>query len=197
MAPGKTQSAGIIESHNMKRVIDIQWVSNPTRQRLTTIRKRALRSRTERSARSVCSEHQSRVIEPRNLNHCWGLPLCNMGGSIDLYIVRHISKGMPATCKLTRPGSESRAKMHEDILGTWEGLELLDDKETGNRVVPVYQANSTATARIPGRSGNKEGDALRYLSSSRRRELRNGLLGRLSAPILALEIRETHPEGSL
>ena len=143
----QVQSVGIIESHNMKNTIDIRWVVNPKRQRLATSRKRALRSRTVRPARSVCSEHQSRVMESRNKTNRCGLLYRIEVGRIDLYTVRLPVKGMQAKYKWAQPGAKSRAEVYLDILGTWEDLSFLDVKMSRTGVAPGEQVNSIVLRR--------------------------------------------------
>jgi len=104
----------------MKDTEDTRRVTTPDRQREGISRKRTLRSRTVRAARSVWSEHQSRVIESRKIRKA------------RVFLLREgrteLSWAAKAEDKMARPGSESRAKMYRGIPGTWEGLYLLDQK---------------------------------------------------------------------
>ena len=115
----------------MKGTIDTQWVTTPTRQRLATSRKRALRSRSVRAARSVCSEYRSRTIEPRKFIARWGLPDHVKGDSIALAATAMASEA--------RPGSETVAEVYGGIPGTCEGLPLPVEKQPRNGMQPSEQ----------------------------------------------------------
>ena len=166
----------------MKGTDDTQWVATPTRQRLATSRKRALRSCTERAARSVCSEYQSRVIEPRKAVDCGGLPVRARGDSIAL--------AAKAMASVARPGSESGAEVYGGIPGTCEGLHLPVDKETRKGMTPSDQR--------PGPQGDYPllGAAKPWKSAGNRRPSYRrgrweGVSGRLSRLIVAIESRVT------
>jgi hypothetical protein len=93
----------------MKLLDRTQWVANPTRKRLATSRKRVLRSRPERAARSVDSECQSRVIESRKDRCRWSPRLRNARGQYR----------SAATGKAPRFGRDQRAgRRHDRVL--WE-----------------------------------------------------------------------------
>jgi hypothetical protein len=156
----------------IKGTIDTQWVSTPTRQRLATSRKRALRRRSVRAARSVCSEYQSHVIEPRKFDNRWGLPDRVRGDSI--------AQAATAMACMARPGSESVAEVYGGILGTCEGLPLLDEKISRNGMKPSEQWK-----------------ALGYWCPSPRQGRQEGASGRLSRLIVAFESRVTLPGRSL
>ena len=96
----------------MKLLERTQWVINPTRKRLATHRKRVLRSRPVRAARSVDSECQSRVIESRKPTSRWSPRRCHVRG-------QHRSAAQRQGAEV-RPGSESGAKAQRGSLGTWE-----------------------------------------------------------------------------
>lgn len=166
----------------LKDTNDTQWVVNPTRQRLATSRKRALRSRTVKAARSVCSEYRSRMIEPRKFDDCWCLPDRVRGGSITL-----TDRAMDS---VNRPGSESGAKIHVGIPGTCEGLHLLVDKYSRNGMVPREQRPGVQGS-FPSPAPAKHGKAARYRRPSSRRGRREGASGRLSRLIVAIESRVT------
>lgn len=166
----------------MKGTIDTQWVTTPTRQRLATSRKRALRRCSVRAARSVCSEYQSRVIEPRKFDDRWGLPARVRGDSIAL--------AAKAMARVTRPGSVSRAEVYGGIPGTCEGLLLPVDKQSRNGMTPSEQR--------PGPQGGfplplaaKPRKASGYRYPSPKRGCREGSSGRLSRLIVAFESRVT------
>lgn len=166
----------------IKDTIDTQWVATPTRKRLATSRKRALRSRTVRAARSVCSDYRSRTTEFRKFDDCWGLPVCVRGDSTKL-----AAKAMASEA---RPGSKTGAKVYGGIPGTCEGLPLLVDRKTRNRMKPREQH--------PGPRGNfsspgaaKHWKAAGYLRPSSRQGCGDGVSGRLSRLIVAIESRVT------
>jgi len=170
-------------NRNMKKdTVDTRWVATPIRQRLVTSRKRALRSRTERTARSVCSEYRSRVIEPRNYADRWGLPDCERGDGIRLSEMTLDS--------LARPGSESRAKVYGGILGTCEGLPLPVVNKPRNGMKPREQRPGSETS-FPCSSTAKPRKAAGYRRSSSRQVRRDRRAGRLSRLIVAFESRET------
>jgi len=186
----------------MKNTKVVQWVTTPIRKRLATNRKRTLRSckltlcsPTVMTARSVWSEHQSHVIEPRKSRDCWGLSAQRRKGSIILYTER--PKQMPRHAKYseTRPGSESRAKMYWDSLGTWESL-CSPLKKTRIWTNPSDQSLGIHERRClmdsPGKTAKE-----RKPQTSRRRGSGDRDTGSLSSPIVALENRETSPGGSL
>jgi hypothetical protein len=115
----------------MKLLDRTQWVANPTPKRLATNRKRVLRSRPERAARSVDSECQSRVIESRKDRCRWSPRLRNARGQYR----------SAATGKAPRFGRDQRAgRRHDRVL--WEpGNEprSLGTKDR-NRAQPVNKA---------------------------------------------------------
>ena len=163
-----------------KGIIDIRWVLTPTRQRLVTSRKRTLRRRSVRAARSVWSGHRSRVIESRNF-YCPGLLARCRGDSSTQHV-------MTMSCA-SGPGSESGAEVCVDIPGTCEGLPL---PETVSRdgMKPANQHPGqhkdfrlSAVAKRAGESG--------YCILSPRQEMRDGCAGRLSRLIVAFESWET------
>ena len=166
----------------MKGTIDTQWVATPTRQRLATSRKRALRSRSVRAARSVCSEYRSRIIEPRNFDNRWGLPDRVRGDSI--------AQAAMAMARVTRPGSESLAKVYGGIPGTCEGLPLPVDKQSRNGMKPSDQRPGPQGA-FPFLAAAKPWKTSGYRRPSPRQGRRDGVSGRLSRLIVAYESRVT------
>ncbi len=166
----------------MKGRIDTQWVTTPTRQRLATRRKRALRSRSVRAARSVCSECQSRVIEPRKLVDRWGLPASVRGDSIAL--------AAKAMASVVRPGSRSRAEVYGGIPGTCEGLLLPVDNYARNGMSPSDQRPGLREV-FPSLAATKHRKASGNRCPSSRQGCRDGVSGRLSRLIVAFESRVT------
>lgn len=120
-----------------KYTSDTRWGINPTRQRLATSRKRTLRSRSARSARSVWSEYQSCVMESRKLALRRGFSVRTRGNST---VSTAIAMGDAA-----RPGSVSGAKVYRGISGTCEGLPLPDGK-SGYRFSSLRRGNREGAA---------------------------------------------------
>lgn len=139
-------------------------------------------SHSERVARSVWSEHQSRVTESRNFADCQGPSGRVRGDSIALNDV--------AMDSAARPGSTSGAEVYWGILGTCEGLPLPVDNNR-NGMNPVEQRPGlqrtflfTAVAKPEEETG--------YCHSSLKRACQDGATaGRLSRLIVALESKET------
>lgn len=168
---------------NMKKgIIDIRRVATPARQRLVTSRKRTLRSRFARAARSVWSGHRSRVIESRKFTHRPGLPDCARGDCITLTAMTMGS--------VAGPGSESGAEVRVDIPGTCEGLPL-PGKEIRNGAIPDEQRpGSREVFPLSAAAKQRKGSGYRRPSQWQgRRDGENA--GRLSWPIVATESRET------
>lgn len=123
------------------------------------------------------------MTESRNSVDRQGLPDRVKGGG-------NIAQNVMAMDCAARPGSSSGAEVCEGVLGTCEGLPLLDD-EYRNGMKPVEQCpglrevfSLLATA--------KHGKKSRYRRSSLRQECRDGeIAGRLSRLIVAFESRET------
>jgi hypothetical protein len=161
---------------------DTRWVAKPIRQREVTSRKRALRSRPVRAARSVCSECQSRVIESRNFDNSLGLSDRDKGDRIGPSV-----KDLDGPAG---PGSESRAEVYGGILGTCEGLGDPADKRSRNGMKPREQRPGSS-AIFHSRWAAKQKEAVGYRNSSSRQELWDKPVGRLSSLIVAPESRET------
>ena len=179
----------------MKHVINTQWVNTPTRERLAATRKRTLRSAAARSARSVWSKCQSRVIESRNRATRQGLPVFSRGDSTAMHIVRRSRNGAQATCRGARPGSESRAKAYGGMLESWESphRSLASSRK---RTTPAHQRPG-AWAALPAVHASEMREAVREPASEGNRSARASGGGSLSRLIGALESRETITEGSL
>ena len=177
-----------------KHVIDTQWVTNPTRERLAATRKRTLRSAPARGARSVWSECQSRVIESRKTFSRPGLPVFARGDNIAMPTVSRPSTGTQATGMGTGPGSESGAEAPGGFLKSWERHTAPSNHRT--RTTPVAQrpgagagfsgaaaSEARETTREPDREGNRSGRVQRW--------------GSLRGLIVAMESRRTKARGSL
>jgi hypothetical protein len=179
----------------MKHVEDTQWVNTPTRERLAAARKRTLRSATARSARSVWSECQSRVIESRKLDYRPGFPNRPRGNSTAMHRVRRHRKGTQAKCMRAGPGSESGAKTHGGILGSWESrTDPLHNDRT--RTTPVHQRPG-ARAEFSGADASETRKAAKDSASEGNRSERGNGGGRLSGLIVANESRRTETGGNL
>jgi hypothetical protein len=166
----------------MKDTIDTQRVPTPARQRLAASRKRTLRSRCVSAARSVWSEHKSCVTESRNFVDRLGLPDRVRGDSI--------AQNELAMICATGSGSSSGADVYWGVLGTCEGLPLLDQMYR-NGMRPVEQRPGLRKVVFLSEVA-KQKNGSRYRRSSLRQERRNGeIAGRLSRLIVALESRET------
>lgn len=164
-----------------KSTIDTRWVSTPIRQRLVTSRKRALRSRSVKAARSVCSGHQSRVLKLRKNPNAEVFLHRGRGDRIELTVMTMGS--------LTRPESLSMAEVCVGILGTCEGLSLpvRDDR---NGMTPIEKRPRTEGV-FPQPLSVKQWKETGYCLSSIKQERQDGALGRLSPFIVAIENRET------
>lgn len=185
---------GETNERKMKHVIDTQWVSTPTRERLAATRKRTLRSATARHARSVWSKCQSRVMESRNELYRQGLPVSVRGDSIVLHTIRRHAMAQ-ATCRVTGPGSESRAEAYGGILGSWESHCVLSNKRR-NRTRPAHQRPG-AKVVLPATGASETREATRAPASEGNRSERANASGSLSRFIVAVESRRTSAGRSL
>ena len=179
----------------MKHVIDTQWVSTPTRERLAATRKRTLRSAAARHARSVWSKCQSRVIDSRKSADCSGLPALRRGDNIVVPTVSRLPRGAQATCTMTGPGAESGAKAYGGILGSWESRTVLSHIRR-NRTTPAYQRPG-AGAVLSATLASETRKATRAPVSEGNRSERASGGGSLSRLIVAIESRRTSTGGSL
>ena len=179
----------------MKHVIDTQWVSTPTRERLAATRKRTLRSVTVRRARSVWSKCQSRVMDSRNSVDRPGLPVLCRGDNIAMHPVSRHRHGAQATCMETGPGAESGAEAYGGILGSWESHSVLSNK-CRNRTTPVHQRPG-AKVVLPATGASEVREAARAPASEGNRSERVNASGSLSRFIVAVESRRTSAGRSL
>ena len=88
----------------------------------------SLASSVERLARSVDSELQSLVIEPRKFIDWWSLRVSNSGDHACALKESHCGDWSGAN---VRPGSESMAEQHQGLPGRWESLTFPWDISTG------------------------------------------------------------------
>ena len=171
---------------NMKGTVDIRRVATPARQRLVASRKRTLRRRSVRAARSVWSGSLSCVVECRNF--IVEVFLLDPGGTAP-------RRALLTKCGVARPASECGAEGCVDIPGTWESLCFLVRKTTGlgrsRNPTPKAEAadsvgaavKNTGSGRVPVRKLNTSG--------------RGSGIGSLSRLIVAFESRKTFSGGSL
>lgn len=173
----------------MKDTVDTQRVTNPSRQRRAASRKRTLRSRSVRAARSVWSEHQSCVIDSRNLVARSSLSDRVREGSI--------LRGVMAMSREIEPGTESGAEVYRGIQGTCEGLPLPDSRSR-NRMRPAKQRPGRQQMLSLAVADTKRRKRSGYCPPSLRQGVQDGeIAGRLSRLIVVFEIRETLTGGSL
>ena len=181
LAPGKAQEQG---RRKLKLLERTQRVTNPARKRLATSRKRVLRSRPERAARSVDSECRSRVIEPRKVI-CRGSPWReNVRGQHRGAETRRGAEG--------RPGSENRAKAYRGSLGTWERTVVPWDHrpEWG---ATGYQRPGTGTADWPVLASERDQSTQGHRGQRRTSGASGGQRGRLSRLIVPQQSRRRSP----
>ncbi len=180
-------------NRKMKHADDTQWVTNPTRKRPATDRKRTLRRRPAMAARSVWSECQSRVTEPRNSHYRPGLHSFIGGGCIAAYAVRHLLGEMRAMCAGTGPGSKSGAKAYWGIQRSWESRHWPCDYRTRTPPVDQRPCRKAQMRDLPERIGASNREPVSELNRSDRETM----IGSLSDCIVAMESRETMTGGSL
>lgn len=147
----------------------------------------SLASSVEMPARSVDSELQSLVIEPRKFIDRWSLRVSKSGDNT----------GVPNKCRKgdrsgtnVRPGSESMAEQHWGLPGRWESLPFpWASTGTGETGLPtslspafVVHAEEKENARTPEVSTG-EGDRATETNE-----------GSLSLCIVAMENRGTYPK---
>ena len=159
----------------------INPVSNQShRTRIDHPAEASLASSFERTARSVDSELQSLVIEPRKFDDWWGLRACNSGDDMEA----PQWSGVEA-----RPGSENMAKQYEGLTGRWESL-------TSPHRITGMGATGLSTPRLCAyilwAQGSEE---IRYgeVSESELTRAEEKDEGSLSILIVAFESGETMP----
>jgi hypothetical protein len=135
---------------------------------------------SEMAASSVCSEHKSCVIEPRNILIAGAFVFMSTGAAPERQRPR-------AT---VRPGSKSRADVHEGSLGTWESLRsplrLRQTKDDTGTPTSWHPRDSLA-AGVSERAKHEE------VSRAERNEAGETGQGSRSVFIVAPESRETDP----
>lgn len=177
-----------------KPVVETQRVANPARERLAATRKRTLRSVSARSARSVWSECQSRVIESRKTYNRLGLPVFARGDNIATPTVSRHHHGTQATGVETGPGSESGAEAHGGFLKSWE-RHTAPSKHRA-RTTPVSKRPGARTG-FSGVHASENRKATREPDREGNRSVRVQRWGSLRGLIVAMESRRTKARGSL
>ena len=171
---------------NMKGTVDIRRVATPARQRLVASRKRTLRRRSVRAARSVWSGSLSCVVECRNF--IVEVFLLDPGGTAPC-------RALLTKCGVARPASECGAEGCVDIPGTWESLCFLVRKTTGlgrsRNPTPKADAADSVGAVVKN-TGSGKVPVCKLITSGR-----GSGIGSLSRLIVAFESRKTFSGGSL
>jgi hypothetical protein len=156
---------------------------------LAATRKRTLRSVSARSARSVWSKCQSRVIESRNFADRQGLPACAREGSTAMHEISRHRNGAQARCVEAGPGSENRAEAYGGILESWESRTV--PTETRRiRTTPAHQRPGAAAA-VPAAEASESSGTRWEPASEGNRSARDGGGGSRSGLIVAFESRVT------
>lgn len=170
----------------MKGTIDIRRVITPARQRRVASRKRTLRRRSVRAARSVWSRLLSRVTEYRNF--IVEVFLFDTGGTAPHW-------ANSTKCNAARPVSASGAKERVDVLGTWESLCLLVHKITG--IGRSRNTTSCVVYDVPVVAAIEPSGTGRVLTGKTETNRSGSDAGSLNRLIVAFESRETFSGGSL
>src|SRR6266478_6732684 len=132
------------------------------------------------AASSVCSEHKSRVIEPRNIQIAGAFVFMSTGAVPE--------RQMPSA--MVRPGSKSRANVRKGSLGTWEILLsplLLNQKRDDTGRTTTWHTGTDLATGVSKRAKHQE------VSMAERNEAVEMDRGSRSALIVAPESRETDP----
>jgi hypothetical protein len=135
---------------------------------------------SEMAASSVCSEHKSRVIEPRNIQIAGAFVFMSTGAVPE--------RQMPSA--MVRPGSKSRANVRKGSLGTWEILLsplLQNQKRDDTGRTTTWHTRTDLAAGVSERAKHQE------VSMAERNEAVEMDRGSRSALIVAPESRETDP----
>ena len=135
---------------------------------------------SEMAASSVCSEHKSRVIEPRNIQIAGAFVFMSTGAAPE--------RQMPSA--MVRPGSKSRANVRKGSLGTWEILLsplLLNQKRDDTGRTTTWHTGTDLAAGVSKRAKHQE------VLMAERNEAVEKDRGSRSALIVAPESRETDP----
>ena len=135
---------------------------------------------SEMAASSVCSEHKSRVIEPRNIQIAGAFVFMSTGAAPE--------RQMPSA--MVRPGSKSRANVRKGSLGTWEILLsplLRNQKRAGTGKTTTGHTGTDLAAGVSKQAKHQE------VLMAERNEAVEMDRGSRSALIVAPESRETDP----
>ena len=160
---------------------------------MAAARKRTSRSVSARSARSVWSKCQSRVIESRNPLSRPGLPVSVRGDSIVPHTIRRHPLVVQAKCGMTGPGAESRAEAYGGILESWESR-TVPAVNRRKRMTPAYQRPG-AWAELSAADASEISGAAWELASEGNRSARDDGCGSRSGLIVAVESRVTNRRG--
>ena len=101
------------------------------------------------ASRTVCSEHKSRVIEPRNIQIAGVFVFMSTGAAPE--------RQMPSV--MVRPGSKSRANVRKGSLGTWEILLsplLLNQKRDDTGRTTTWHTRTDLAAGVSKRAKRQE-----------------------------------------
>jgi hypothetical protein len=134
----------------------------------------------ERAASSVCSEHKSCVIEPRNIQIAGAFVFMSTGAAPERQTPR----------ARVRPGSKSRADVREGSLGTWELLRSplrISQKRGDTGTTTPWHPSGDLAAGVNEPAKHEE------VSRAERNEAHETGQGSRSVLIVALESRETDP----
>ena len=104
---------------------------------------------SEMAASSVCSEHKSRVIEPRNIQIAGAFVFMSTGAVPE--------RRMPSA--MVRPGSKSRANVRKGSLGTWEILLsplLLNQKRDDTGRTTTWHTRTDLAAGVSKRAKHQD-----------------------------------------
>lgn len=164
------------------------------RERLAAARKRTLRSATARSARSVWSKCQSRVIESRKFNR-WGSSCLTQGGQHHHAHNKSSPSGNAGQVRGGPAGSKSGAKTRRGILASWESrpVPITHDR---NWTTPVDQRPGAVLDLSTSRASETVEEVWASASEGNRSK-RTSEDGSLRCLIVAAENRVTETGGSL
>ena len=173
----------------MKPEIEILY-SNPVSkhshpERLAQPSEASLASSSEMAARSVDSELQSHVIEPRNCRYRWSLRAVNSGDNTEAPKSRI---GAWSGVEV-RPGSKSLAEQYWGLLGRWESL-LFPWLRAGRGETDVSTSMLISKALREIREKQTKRTKVSISEGDRAMEMNKGSL---SLRIVAIESRGTHP----
>ena len=148
----------------------------------------SLASSVEMPARSVDSELQSPVIEPRKFIDWRSLRVSNSGDQAVASNKSHCGNWSVAN---VRPGSKSMAEQHRGLPGRWESLAFPWDESTGLDEPGLPTSLLIASALPRSERKNARSTKVSYGEGDRATEMNEGSL---SLCIVAMESRGTDPK---